>query len=1389
MSSESDHSCRICRGEATASQPLLHPCKCRGSIKYIHEECLFEWLKHSNKSTEKCDICNTPYKFKTIYDPAMPLRIPILLVWSKFIQIISSTVVKTLSITLYIICILFQVPLYWKFTGRIYTWAIDGTLPVSNPTFPDALLYGEFDIAAYLLQFKDQTPLQLTLLKIRLFVDCTFFSGVRYIIIAVIIHIALFVEHEWVVRDEGYTKLLLRKVGNEPRTKLADMLEIALQRIRNSENGGNGGPGLALDPNDNPDLNNLEVIARAMDDLQDESINHNNHQRHDLLQRAMEGGDFDDILENHVNNVNPEVNDEVESDNERRTIFVRPGMDGNAGAELGGSGNESNGRPSLIQNDHGNTDSEDEEIDTHINFSDSHEQLREEDRIQPRQEDRIQARYENLRQPNQENPLQPHRENLLQPRPTGRPDHNQARAQALAAHNRAVAQARLALHQAQAPIPPAPIEDLQESTTNEHNTDSEDDVEDDPNDTHLNLNPNASQVAEAPQEPQVIGVQEPQVIGVQEPQIIDAQIPHHPPQQPLPVQQPNPVPVAPQAAVENLFDDQEDEANAVAEANVGNGGFGEFLELFGVTLNIKTPVILMFMCDFVISAFLFIVYLIPHMLGNIFVSLTGGAFKLINNIVVQRVLPYMVQIPYILQLSYPEIETGSEFLDYLLKTLNQYIIEPFSQTFYKLFIETKLQYSLTERIILLTIGYSIIGYFIHKFMKSLISGEKPIMGTSRKIYKVLFEISSTAKVFLIFAIEIFFFPVYCGWLLDFCAAPLFLHRFTRKTDSGLTTFILLLTSYYEVLQIPYLRVFLYWGLGTLYMLFFALFVGMVRGNILRPGVLFFIRSPDDPNARLIHDALVKPFTLQLFRIYLSAKVYTGFILVGIGSVTWGLRALVSPPADVDYNVLLPIQIPTFKSLTLVSFALKSLLNTNLITKYSQMYWTRAFELSAHKLRLSHIILGKPISQERGFIVYRSFIQQILATAQPDYSKPVTYREALAIFKEDPKVLACFVPDGNYVRAPSNDTVSRKFVKKLFVAVTKDDKLLSANENANQRSGYETPTSDEDDEMNTDNAYSIVYRPPNFRLRCLGLIALLWVFAVILILTIAIFSIVLGRPIVRAVLILADLIFVQNFISLDWRLADLTSILCGLQVQMFALSYFDKTWKSGNGSNEVENNGVDVAQPQGDVPQDEPQPQAQAQARPQVPQQAPRIGHFLWSSLILGLAIGFVFFFWLMWVVSVHMLCVEVPMRFFMGEIALIEEYNGKLDSFEVNKLSLVLHFVTSFWTILVTIRAFVALHFSLHRDRTDLSFLRTSMRKVSVYLMSVHIPAGFVVLFSMFYPPTRYFALEIYIWPICFVGFALANGSHYAARLYEKINDQVKNEKFVRGRAVENIDE
>ncbi|XP_028674300.2 probable E3 ubiquitin-protein ligase MARCHF10 [Erpetoichthys calabaricus] len=56
--------CRICQsGVGTPSNPLLKPCKCTGSLQYVHHDCLKQWLQTKIKSgaelsaVQTCELC------------------------------------------------------------------------------------------------------------------------------------------------------------------------------------------------------------------------------------------------------------------------------------------------------------------------------------------------------------------------------------------------------------------------------------------------------------------------------------------------------------------------------------------------------------------------------------------------------------------------------------------------------------------------------------------------------------------------------------------------------------------------------------------------------------------------------------------------------------------------------------------------------------------------------------------------------------------------------------------------------------------------------------------------------------------------------------------------------------------------------------------------------------------------------------------------------------------------------------------------------------------------------------------------------------------------------------------------------------------------------------
>ena len=44
----------------THPQSMIAPCKCTGSVKYVHIHCLERWKRIKN-NPKKCEICNRRY--------------------------------------------------------------------------------------------------------------------------------------------------------------------------------------------------------------------------------------------------------------------------------------------------------------------------------------------------------------------------------------------------------------------------------------------------------------------------------------------------------------------------------------------------------------------------------------------------------------------------------------------------------------------------------------------------------------------------------------------------------------------------------------------------------------------------------------------------------------------------------------------------------------------------------------------------------------------------------------------------------------------------------------------------------------------------------------------------------------------------------------------------------------------------------------------------------------------------------------------------------------------------------------------------------------------------------------------------------------------------------
>ena len=64
--------CRICHCESEPGMPLISPCVCAGSLKYVHQACLQQWIKSAD--TKSCELCKYNFQMTTRIKPFRKVR-------------------------------------------------------------------------------------------------------------------------------------------------------------------------------------------------------------------------------------------------------------------------------------------------------------------------------------------------------------------------------------------------------------------------------------------------------------------------------------------------------------------------------------------------------------------------------------------------------------------------------------------------------------------------------------------------------------------------------------------------------------------------------------------------------------------------------------------------------------------------------------------------------------------------------------------------------------------------------------------------------------------------------------------------------------------------------------------------------------------------------------------------------------------------------------------------------------------------------------------------------------------------------------------------------------------------------------------------------------------
>lgn len=113
--------CYICYESERGDDPLKSPCRCKGSIKYVHESCLGDWLRIHNDN--RCRHCH--YEYQTEADtpktddsrlPGKPFYEPILRMFTFYIKLILSA------------CILINIHIFLVSIGSYASYIIHSML-------------------------------------------------------------------------------------------------------------------------------------------------------------------------------------------------------------------------------------------------------------------------------------------------------------------------------------------------------------------------------------------------------------------------------------------------------------------------------------------------------------------------------------------------------------------------------------------------------------------------------------------------------------------------------------------------------------------------------------------------------------------------------------------------------------------------------------------------------------------------------------------------------------------------------------------------------------------------------------------------------------------------------------------------------------------------------------------------------------------------------------------------------------------------------------------------------------------------------------------------------------------------------------------------------------
>ncbi|KAI4456124.1 ssm4 protein [Holotrichia oblita] len=158
---------------------------------------------------------------------------------------------------------------------------------------------------------------------------------------------------------------------------------------------------------------------------------------------------------------------------------------------------------------------------------------------------------------------------------------------------------------------------------------------------------------------------------------------------------------------------------------------------------------------------------------------------------------------------------------------------------------------------------TLLGYCLVGFLLIILHHVAALFGLA-KARRVLGLCYVVVKVSMLSVVEIGILPLVCGWWLDICSLAMFDATLKDRENSFRVA--------------PGTSIFIHWLVGMVYVYYFASFVLLLR-EILRPGVLWFLRNLNDPDFSPIQEMIHLPILRHIRRLLLSAIIFGSAVLL------------------------------------------------------------------------------------------------------------------------------------------------------------------------------------------------------------------------------------------------------------------------------------------------------------------------------------------------------------------------------------------------------------------------------------------------------------------------------------------------------------------------------